>query len=229
MQAADVMTREVISITPDTEVREIVELMLRNRVSAVPVTDATGKVLGMVSEGDLMRRAENRTDRRDSWWLKELFAPSETPDSYIRTHGKRAQDIMTPSPVTIGEDTPLYQIAQVLEEKGIKRVPVVRDGKLVGLVSRANLLQGFSSGATTTPATADDRQIRERIVEEMRQRLDISPSTTNVVVTSGEVDLWGLVDSDAQKRGAQVAAESTAGVSVVRNHLKVSPSTLTST
>lgn len=228
MQAADVMTREVISIHPRTEVREIVELMLSNRISALPVVDDSGRVIGMVSEGDLMRRTENRTERRDSWWLKDLFTPRNDPQEYIRSHGKRAEDIMTRSPITISEDTPLYKIAQTLEEKHIKRVPVVKDGKLVGIVSRSNLLQGFSATQQTKAASADDHQIREHIMQEMRERLDISPNTTNVVVNGGVVDLWGLVETETQKHGAQVAAENAPGVREVRNHLGVSPTSLTS-
>lgn len=223
MHAAEIMTRDVITATPQTEVREIVELMLKNRISAVPVVDAAGKVLGMVSEGDLMRRVENKTDRRDSWWLTALFTASNDASSYVKSHGRRAEDVMTRDVVTIGEDTPLYKIAQTLEKHHIKRVPVVKDGKLVGIVSRSNLLHGFSTMQQDAGGTADDRSIREKIINEMTNKLDISESTTNVVVVDGVVTLWGLVDSEAKKKAAGVAAETATGVKEVHNNLGVSP------
>ena len=223
MHAAEIMTRDVITATPQTEVREIVELMLKNRISAVPVVDAAGKVLGMVSEGDLMRRVENKTDRRDSWWLTALFTASNDASSYVKSHGRRAEDVMTRDVVTISEDTPLYKIAQTLEKHHIKRVPVVKDGKLVGIVSRSNLLHGFSTMQQDAGGTADDRSIREKIINEMTNKLDISESTTNVVVVDGVVTLWGLVDSEAKKKAAGVAAETAAGVKEVHNNLGVSP------
>lgn len=223
MHAADIMTRTVITATPKTEVREIVDLMMQNRISAVPVVDDAGRVIGMVSEGDLMRRVENDTDRRDSWWLSALFSARNDVDAYVKSRGRRAEDIMTRDPITISEDTPLYKIAQTLEKKHIKRVPVVTGGKLVGIVSRSNLLQGFSTMQKDAAAAADDKTIRNAIVKEMEDKLDISGNSTNVVVVDGVVTLWGLVQSEAQKKAAAIAAENTAGVKEVHNNLGVSP------
>ncbi|MDX5363841.1 MAG: CBS domain-containing protein [Pseudazoarcus pumilus] len=217
------MTRNVITATPKTEVREIVDLMIKNRISAVPVVDG-GRVIGMVSEGDLMRRVENNTDRRDSWWLSALFSARNDVDAYVKSRGRRAEDVMTRDPICISEDTPLYKIAQTLEKNHIKRVPVVTGGKLVGIVSRSNLLQGFSTMQKDTPAGAgDDKSIRAAIVKEMEDKLDISENSTNVVVVDGVVTLWGLVQSEAQRKGAAIAAENTAGVKEVHNNLSVSP------
>jgi CBS domain-containing protein len=154
MHAAEIMTRNVITATPKTEVREIVDLMIKNRISAVPVVDDGGRVIGMVSEGDLMRRVENNTERRDSWWLAALFSARNDADSYVKSHGRRAEDVMTREPITISEDTPLYKIAQTLEKNHIKRVPVVTNGKLVGIVSRSNLLQGFSTTRSSRKSRA---------------------------------------------------------------------------
>jgi len=223
MHAADIMTRNVITVGPKTEVREIVDLMLKNHISAVPVLDDSGRVIGMVSEGDLMRRVENNTDRRDSWWLTALFSARNDVDAYIKSRGRRAEDIMTRDPITISEDTPLYKIAQTLEKKRIKRVPVVTDGKLVGIVSRSNLLQGFSMMQKDAAAAADDKTIRNAIVKELEDKLGISGNNTNVVVVDGVVTLWGLVDSEAQRKAAGIAAESTSGVKEVHNSLGVSP------
>jgi CBS domain-containing protein len=223
MHAAEIMTRNVITASPKTEVREIVDMMIKNRVSAVPVVDDGGRVIGMVSEGDLMRRVENNTDRRDSWWLSALFSARNDADAYVKSRGRRAEDVMTRDPICISEDTPLYKIAQTLEKNHIKRVPVVTGGKLVGIVSRSNLLQGFSTMQKDAPGAADDKTIRNAIVKEMEDKLDISENSTNVVVVDGVVTLWGLVQSEAQKKGAAIAAENTAGVKEVHNNLSVSP------
>ena len=223
MHAAEIMTRNVITASPKTEVREIVDMMIKNRVSAVPVVDDGGRVIGMVSEGDLMRRVENNTDRRDSWWLSALFSARNDADAYVKSRGRRAEDVMTRDPICISEDTPLYKIAQTLEKNHIKRVPVVTGGKLVGIVSRSNLLQGFSTMQKDAPGAADDKTIRNAIVKEMEDKLAISENSTNVVVVDGVVTLWGLVQSEAQKKGAAIAAENTAGVKEVHNNLSVSP------
>jgi CBS domain-containing protein len=227
MHAAEIMTRNVITATPKTEVREIVDLMIKNRISAVPVIDDSGRVLGMVSEGDLMRRVENNTERRDSWWLKALFSATNDASAYVKSHGRRAEDVMSRDVISISEDTPLYKIAQTLEKNHIKRVPVVTGGKLVGIVSRSNLLQGFSTMQKDAPAgVADDSAIRSKIVKEIEGKLGISGNTTNVVVVNGVVTLWGLVESEAQKKGAAIAAESTAGVREVHNNLGVAPTVI---
>lgn len=225
MQASEVMTRNVITVTPKTEIREIVDLMVTNRVSAIPVIDASERVVGIVSEGDLMRRIENETDKRDSSWLQALFSERTDTNAYIKTHGRKAEDVMTRDVITVAEDTPLYRVAQTLEKNRIKRVPVARDGRLVGIVSRSNLLQGFSTiQAGDSPAgTADDHGIREHIVREISKRFNISGNTTNVVVSNGVVDLWGLVDSESEKKAAAVLAENTPGVKEVRNHFVVAP------
>lgn len=223
MHAVDVMTREVITVSPQTPVQEIVNLMLRNRISAAPVVDDAGKVVGMVSEGDLMHRAENQTDRRDSWWLTALFSARNDAAQYVKSHGQRAKDVMTRDLVSVEEDTPLYKIAQTLEKHHIKRVPVLREGKLVGIVSRSNLLHGLSTMQIDQSGAVDDLTIRDHIVTEMKDKLGISGSMTNVVVVHGIVSLWGLVDNDTERQAAGVAAETAPGVKEVHNHLSVSP------
>lgn len=226
MHAAEIMTRNVITATAKTEIKEIVDLMIKNRISAVPVVDGNDRVIGMVSEGDLMRRVENNTERRDSWWLKALFTARNDADAYVKSHGRRAEDVMTRDPISVSEDTPLYKIAQTLEKHHIKRVPVVTNGKLVGIISRSNLLHGFSTMQKDSAGTADDRTIREKIVNEMSDRLGISGNTTNVVVSNGVVTLWGLVETEAEKKAAAIAAEGTTGVKEVHNNLGVAPTAI---
>lgn len=158
MQAADVMTTTVITVQLDTQVRKIVELLLTHRISAVPVVDTDQRVLGIVSEGDLMRRMENDTDNRHSWWLEEILSTRGTAREYIKSRGRKAGNVMTPDVVTVEEETPLYEIARLLERHHLKRVPVTRDGKLVGIVSRANLLHGLAAreAESAGPRSSDD-------------------------------------------------------------------------
>ncbi|KAA0011109.1 CBS domain-containing protein [Billgrantia pellis] len=224
MLAADVMTPKVITVSPDTEIQEIARLLLEHNISAVPVVDDAQSVLGIVSEGDLMRRAESDEGQRKSWWLR-IFAGGSSASDYVKTHARRAREIMTPDPITIEEDEPLHRVARLLEQQHIKRVPVVRDGKLVGIVSRANLLRGFSATApdTATPVSVDDREIRDAILQEVDENTGVWVDRINVIVTDGAVQLWGLVESQDEKMAVQVAAENTPGVKSVENNLGMMP------
>lgn len=221
MQAADVMTQNVVTVSPNSEVREIATLLLEHGISAVPVVGDGGKVLGIVSEGDLMRRVENDTNRRKSWWLK-LFAGHDAAD-YVKSHGRRASEIMTRDPITIDQEMPLHKISRLLEKHHIKRVPVVKNGQLVGIVSRSNLLRGFSVVATEASVTADDREIREAILKEVNDNTGVLVDRLNVMVSEGKVQLWGLVENQEEKMAVQVAAENTAGVEAVENNLGFVP------
>lgn len=225
MQANDVMTQTVISVSPDTELREIARLLLEHRISALPVVDEEHKVLGIVSEGDLLRRVETGTERRKSWWLREFFQGGMSANEYLKTHARKAAEIMTPNPITIEEDTPLGDIATLLEKHRIKRVPVVRDERLVGIISRANLLQALAAGLGKDDpvSNVDDREIREAILRELGNKTEIMVNRLNVIVSDGQVQLWGLVDSPREKSVVQVAAENAKGVISVENHLGLMP------
>lgn len=221
MQAVDVMTQNVVTVSPNSEVREIATLLLEHGISAVPVVGDGGKVLGIVSEGDLMRRVENDTNRRKSWWLK-LFAGHDAAD-YVKSHGRRASEIMTRDPITIDQEMPLHKISRLLEKHHIKRVPVVKNGQLVGIVSRSNLLRGFSVVATEASVTADDREIREAILKEVNDNTGVLVDRLNVMVSEGKVQLWGLVENQEEKMAVQVAAENAVGVKEVENNLGFVP------
>lgn len=225
MQANDVMTQTVISVSPDTELREIARLLLEHRISALPVVDEEHKVLGIVSEGDLLRRVETGTERRKSWWLREFFQGGMSANEYLKTHARKAAEIMTPNPITIEEDAPLGDIATLLEKHRIKRVPVVRDERLVGIISRANLLQALAAGLGKDDpvSNVDDREIREAILRELGNKTEIMVNRLNVIVSDGQVQLWGLVDSPREKSVVQVAAENAKGVTSVENHLGLMP------
>ena len=220
MQAKDIMTTNVVTVAPDARVAEIAALLLERRISGVPVVDADGRILGIVSEGDLMRRAEGETERRHSWWLDLMASSEESAAAYVKTHGMHAEDVMTRSPITVGEEMPVRDVAEILEKRHIKRVPVVRDGKIVGIVSRANLLQGLAAGANKGAVpSADDRSIRARITEILNQEKWVSHGTLNVIVTDGVVELWGWVDSETERKAFRVAVESVPGVRALRDHL----------
>ncbi len=221
MKAKDVMTHSVLTVSPGTPVDEIARLLLERHISAVPVVDAANRILGIVSEGDLMRRPETGTERRLSWWLRIVADRDTLAREYTRSHGSDAQSIMTRHVVTVNEDAELADIAQLLEKKRIKRVPVVRDGRLVGIVSRANLLQGLAvkKGAIGAEVKVDDKRIRSELLEALRKETWASRGTLNPVVDNGVVHLYGLVASDAEREALVVMAKATAGVHAVEDHL----------
>ncbi|TVP48922.1 MAG: CBS domain-containing protein [Halomonas sp.] len=223
MQAIDIMTPKVVSVGLDAEVREIAQLLLDHRISAVPVVDDQRKVVGIVSEGDLMRRVKNEEHNGHSWWLS-LFTGGKDAGDYVKSHGRKASEVMTPNPLTVEENTPLHTIARLLEKHHIKRVPVLREGKLVGIVSRANLLQGIANAAVApTQSPADDRQIREAILKEVEHNAGVPTESISLIVDGGAVEIWGLVESPEQKQAVTVAAENVPGVSKVENHLGLMP------
>ncbi|MFD2189938.1 CBS domain-containing protein [Pistricoccus aurantiacus] len=221
MRAADVMTTKVISVALESEVREIASLLAEHGISAVPVVDSEQRVLGIVSEGDLIRRIENDEDSHKSWWLK-LFSGTSVVD-YVKAHGRCAGEVMTPDPLTVSEDEPLHRIAGLLEKYRIKRVPVVRDGRLVGIVSRSNLLRGFATVEPEIEASIDDRNIRKAIYKELKALSGLWGEHLTVIVSDGCVQLWGLVETKEQRWAVQVAAENTPGVKQVINHLGLRP------
>ena len=221
MQSADVMTTTVVTVQPKTGVREIARLLVSHRISAVPVVDVDQKVLGIVSEGDLMRRAEIDTGGRPSGWLETIFPTHGEAKEYIKTHGRKAGDVMSRHVISVTEDTPLHEIVDLFEKHHIKRVPVVRDGRLVGIVSRADLLHGLAAEGAEHADTncSDDRTIREKLLEAMSKEAGLDTALINVVVNGGVVTFWGLVGSNSEKRAAQIAAETTPGVRAVENNL----------
>jgi CBS domain-containing protein len=221
MEARDVMTSSVITVAPDTPVAEIAALMLERRISAVPVVDATGRLQGIVSEGDLMRHARAGTGRSGSWWLALFADRDETAQDYVKSHGLTATDVMTSRVVTAAENAPIDRIASLLERHRIKRVPIVRRGKVVGIVSRANLLHGLVARTAPAPRSViKDREIRARLLATLGEA-GVARSFINVVVTSGTVELWGWVESEAQKRALAIAAKETAGVKRVVDNVNV--------
>lgn len=225
MNAADIMTTSVITVGPDTGVREIAELLLAKRISAVPVVDDEHRVLGIVSEGDLMRRLESDTGQRHSWWIENFFSESHDAEHYIKNHGRTASEVMTRDVISVSTGMPLHEIAATLERNHIKRVPVTDNNRLVGIVSRANLLHGLTAGQASDPArSVDDRTIRDSLMHELSEEVGLVTGRINVIVSDGIVQLWGIVYSEKEKQAAELAAVNTPGVQSVKNYLgKIPP------
>ena len=222
MNAADIMTPDVIVARPETPLMELVDLMLTNRISGVPVVD-NGILVGIVSEGDLLRRAETGTEKRRSQLLELVSSTAANAADYVRTHGRRTREVMTADVIAVTPETPMGEIADILETRRIKRVPVVRDGKLLGIVTRANLLRALASRlhAEAVTVNADDRTIRGALLEEFRHHKWASQvAQFDVTVRDGVVHLWGIVRGEDHRQAMLVAAENTAGVKSVADHLE---------
>ena len=219
MKAADVMVSNVISVGSQASVQEVADLLLRNRISGVPVTGPQGELVGIVSEGDLMRRPEAGTERRHSWWLGLLASSEGMASEYIKSHSHKVVDVMTRRVVTATPDTPVSEIAALLEKHGIKRVPIVTDGKVVGIVSRANLLHALASLENVPAGTTDDASIRSKLVSKLANERWTKPSLMNLIVHDGTVDLWGIVDSQTERKAVRVLVETTPGVRAVNDNL----------
>ena len=222
MIAADVMVSKVITVSPEASVKEVAEILLAKRISAVPVVDRDGRLLGIVSEGDLIHRIETGTERHRSWWL-EIFAGKETlARDFVKSHARLATDVMTHPVITVTPETPLGELASLLERHRIKRVPVVRDGKLVGIVSRANLVQALVNlGKLGTPeTTVADATLRDNLLAQLRHQAWWS-NNVNIIVRGGDVELSGMVESGVERDAIRVAVETTPGVHKVSNNLGI--------
>jgi CBS domain-containing protein len=219
MRAHQVMTRQVVTAAVNTSIAEAARTMLEHHISGMPVLDGAGKLAGIVSQGDFVRRAEIGTQRRRSRWLKLLLGPGNEAADFVRERGRRVGDVMNPSPITVTEDATLEEIATTMERNDIKRVPVMRGDKLVGIITRTNLVQAVLDLAREVPdPTADDDHIRNRILAAIEKN-DWAPLGLSVVVRSGIVHLSGIITDERSRQATVVAAENVAGVRKVHDHL----------
>lgn len=220
MRAHQIMTRSVVTVAPDTTVADAANTMLRCHVSGLPVVDATGKLVGIVSEGDFIRRSEIGTQRRRGRWLRFVLGPGSSPADFIREHGRKISEVMTLEPVTATEEMPLPDLVDLMESKNIKRLPVVRGEKVVGMVTRANLLQAVASLSRQVPdPTADDDHIRDRIIRAIEKQ-EWCPVGLSVIVRDGIVHLSGIITDVQARQAAVVAAENVDSVVKVHDHLR---------
>jgi len=228
MRALDIMTTSVVTATPDMTIQDAAKRLADNHISGMPVLDADGKMIGIVSAGDLLHRAELGTGaRRRPWWLDWLSSTRDLAAAYVKEHGHVVGDVMSDRVISISEDMPLKEVADILERRHIKRVPVLKDGELIGIVSRSNLIRALASVAPAQDAGGhDDAALRDAIVHEMHgQRWGLPKE--GVLVKDGVVHLWGVIDTEEESRAIRVAAESVPGVRRVENHL-VYPSVIPS-
>lgn len=218
MKVRDVMTAQVVSVTPQTPVRQAIQLMLEKRISGVPVVDAAGRVVGVVSESDFVRRPEIDTDGLSSPWLRLFTSAEDQARDFIRTHGRIAADVMSAPAITVTLDAPLGRVAHLMSANGIKRVPVVEGEKLVGIVTRADLLRAVFEH----PALAEkrsDEEIRAAIMAILEKEDWAAGAIVQVQVEKGMVSLWGATDSEAQREALVLAARNVPGVRNLEAHL----------
>jgi CBS domain-containing protein len=219
MRAKDIMTTGVVTIKPETTIAEIATILIERRFSGLPVLE-DGRVVGIVSEGDLLRRHEIDTDRKrpGSWWMR-LLRGEPRPADYVKSHAVHAADVMTREVISVSEDEPVAAIAILFGERHIKRVPVLRDGLLVGIVTRANLVQALAarSGDVVSETVLGDGAIRTRLLAELGTQAWWR-ADSNVLVADGVVHYWGVCADDTEKQAARVAAENVPGVLRVEDH-----------
>ena len=213
MKAMDVMVRDAVTVKPDDSVADVVKLLAEHDVSALPVVDNGGQVVGMISEADLMRRPEIGTEKHRPWWVEAITPAATLAEDFAKSHGQHVDEIMSRHVISASEDTPLGEIATLLERHRIKRIPILRDGKLVGVVSQSNLIQALASSQAHAHAGAEaDRDIRVQILSRLAEQDWTDFGSRNVIVTDGVVHLWGLVGSEEERKALTALAEEVPGV-----------------
>jgi CBS domain-containing protein len=220
MKASDVMTCTILSVRPDATIAEAIRMMLDNRISGLPVVDEAGRLVGILTEGDLLRRGETGTERHRPRWLEILMGPGRLAEEYVRTHGRKIGEVMTRDPVCVSPDTPLKEVVQLMERRRIKRVPVLDGDVPVGILSRADLMRGLAGALAETPAAAtSDEEIRERILAELASSAWVPRDGIAITVENGVVDLNGVILDEKERAALRVAAENVPGVRAVEDHL----------
>jgi CBS-domain-containing membrane protein len=222
MNVADIMTRPVISVTPATTIAEAARLMLQHRISGLPVVDADGRVVGIVTEGDLLRRAETGTERRRARWLEFLVAPGRLATDYAHAHARKVGEVMSPAVVSVAPQDSLAEVVQRMERHRVKRLPVIEAGRLVGIVSRANLVRALVHNLPKRPASAaapGDAAIRQSILDEISRQPWGPRASVDVRVEDGVVELHGSIIDERERTALIVLAENTPGVKQVVDHL----------
>lgn len=224
MNAADVMTLDPLSVTPETSLVEAARLMLEHRISGLPVADAKGAVVGVLTEGDLLQRAETGTERHRTGWLAFLMGPGRLAGEYVDAHAHKVDEVMTRDVVAVGASTKLAGIVQLMEKRRIKRVPVIANGKLVGIVSRADLVRALVHKLTRQAVSrvggaVSDESIRRRMFKIIDKEPWGPRFSINVTVKAGVLDLHGAITDERERTALIVAAEGIAGVKAVNDHL----------
>lgn len=224
MQARDIMSVNVATVSAASTVAEAARLLLQRHISGAPVVDEAGRLVGIVSEGDFLRRPEIAGDARPSWWLQLFRTETEQARAYMKAHSRRVEDVMTRHVATVREDADIAEIARLMETKRIKRVPVVRDGRIVGIVSRADLLRALATnGPEVGSSTPADAELRERVLDALRREPWGAAATLNVTVSDAQVAVWGFVNSPETRNALRTVAENVPGVRSVELHVGTLP------
>ncbi len=224
MKVRDIMSTKVVTVSPSTTVRDIAGLMVEKHVSGLPVLSDSGTLVGIVSEGDLLRRPELGTQKHRRRWVSFFSGVDEQAREFTKTHALRAGDVMTEQVIHVSEQTPLGDVVGLMEKHNIKRLPVLSDGKLVGIISRADLLRALAARQVNPipPPAESDAAIRAAMNEVLKNEEWAMSAMVNVIVSEGAVHLWGVIDSDDQRQALRVAAENIPGVTAVEEHLSFS-------
>ena len=219
MRAHQIMTRQVVTIATDAAIADAASIMLEKHISGLPVVDAAGRLVGIISQGDFIRRAEIGTQRKRGRWLKLLLGSGKVASDFVRERGRKVGEIMTRAPCTVTEDATLEDVVSLMEQNNVKRLPVMRGDQLVGIVTRSNLLQAVAELAREVPdPTADDDHIRNQIITSI-EKTDWGPFGLGVIVRNGNVHLSGVITNERSRQAAIVAAENVSGVRKVHEHL----------
>ena len=222
MEAKEIMTRDVATVTPEASVREAAGLMTEKRVSGVPVVAADGRLIGMLTASDLLHRVETGTEKRRSWVAKFFSNPDEMARQYAKSHGLKVHEVMSRHVISVREDAGLSEVADVLDTNKLKRVPVVRGGALVGIISRGDLVRVLSQVSVGTPVVnSDDATLQRNIMEQIRRQPWLDSAYINITVKDGVVEAWGTVPSVDQRNALRVLIEEFAGVARIEDQLKV--------
>jgi CBS domain-containing protein len=225
MTVRDVMTHQVYTVRPATTIAELAQLLASQRISGAPVTEPEDRVIGIVTEGDLIRRYEIGTDKTRRSWVQRIFeTPADLAYEFVRTHAVYVREIMTREVISVGEADNLADVADTFEKRNIKRAPVLRDGKLVGIISRGDLVRALAQRLSQkAEAPSDDQAIARRFRQTLEQESWAEVTLVNFEVKDGVVHMWGMVDTEEQRLALRVAAESIPGVKRVEDHLLARP------
>ena len=222
MKAHEIMVRNIVSVNRGTSVSEIAQLLVTHRVSGLPVVTKDNELIGIVSESDLLHRAEVGTEKKRKWWLAVLVDPDTAAREYTKAHGLKAEDIMTRHVVTVDPEADLSKVADVLDSHNIKRVPVLKDGKVVGIITRADLVRTLAGIDVKRPGQrGNDRQLESALFDKFRGQSWLNSTFINATVNNGIVELWGFAQSEDQRRALRVLVEEVEGVLEIKDHLKI--------
>jgi CBS domain-containing protein len=223
MQARDFMTKDVVTAGADTTVGEIAALLVLHHISAVPIV-ADGQLLGIVSQTDLAHRSETGTEKRRKWWLEVFADPDSMAREYVKSHGHKARDVMTRVVVSVAEDASLADVADVLDTQRIRQVPVTSGGRLVGMISRADLVRALAEATiTSSKPRPDNGTLQKAVWEQVKAQQWLKSAFVNLAVRDGVVELWGAVDSKEQRDALRVLVEGVSGVERVEDHVTLLP------